>query len=148
MSHVGVLSLMVIIRRWRLPTICITVGTLSVQSETLACWCYKYMRWIGLYVGAQMATKDQCRLDCSVSISYAAATLITWPQRTAQPLNELDINIWERILIFIRNWRLKIDECGISVDKAPCLSIRVVILVLPYILVGQAFLNIVLSGLC
>ena len=95
MSHVGALSLMVIIRRWRLPTICITVGTLSIQWETLACWCYKYMRWIGLYVGAQMATKDQCRLDCSVSFSYAAATLITWTQRTAQPLNELDINIWD-----------------------------------------------------
>ena len=45
MSHVGALSLMVIIRRWRLPTICITVGTLSIQSETLACWCYKYMSW-------------------------------------------------------------------------------------------------------
>ena len=43
MSHVGALMLqcsmlssMVIIRRWRLPRMCITVRTLSIQSETLA----------------------------------------------------------------------------------------------------------------
>ena len=47
MSHVGalILSLMVIIRRWRLPTICITVRTLSIQWDILACWCALRLHW-------------------------------------------------------------------------------------------------------
>ena len=43
----------------------------------------------------QMATKDQCKLDCSVIIS--ASTLFTWTQRSSQFLSELGIKSWKRI---------------------------------------------------
>ena len=88
MSHVGALMLqcsmlssMVIIRRWRLPRMCITVRTLSIQSETLA-------QTICVGAQTQMATKDQCKLDCWMIISVV--TLFRWAQRTSQLLTKID----------------------------------------------------------
>ena len=100
MSHVGALMLqcsmlssMVIIRRWRLPRMCITVRTLSIQSETLA-------QTICVGAQTQMATKDQCKLDCWMIISVV--TLFRWAQRTSQLLTKIDRGLG--------SWKIKVKK--------------------------------------
>ena len=105
------LSLMVIIRRWRLPTICITVRTLSIQSDILACASYnmyhrqntlnkiRYIRMHLHWATHPPTDGNQRSMQAWLFSDHLCCRIIHMNTKNLSTLSELDIKIWERISV-------------------------------------------------